>query len=177
MVDDSAVCISRRNTVVDQALVHPQIREVTIPFLSGHAPAASGSSGDGGFLLAADAAWWLGYPGEGVGRCQAEFGGPAFDMGPEPVSGIHIVRGYHFGERHRGDGGVAVHEASGQPGDVPGVLMARYQAGGVPCGVAADALVLDGQGHARFFLRGRLGGWMSWAGPVPVACFQPLAGR
>jgi len=36
------VSISRGNTVVDQALVHPPIREVAISILCGYAPAASG---------------------------------------------------------------------------------------------------------------------------------------
>ena len=124
MVDDSTVSLRRRNTVVDHALVHPEIREIARPFLSGHAPAASGSSGSAASFSLLTRTRWLGYPGEGVGRCQAEFSGPPFDMNPEPMSGIDLVCGYDFGERHRGDGGVAVHEAAGQPGYLPGVLIA-----------------------------------------------------
>jgi hypothetical protein len=45
MVDAAAPASSRRDTVVNQALVRRQIWAVTTPVLSGHEPAASGSSG------------------------------------------------------------------------------------------------------------------------------------
>ena len=51
------------------------------------------------------------------------------------------------GEDHGGDGGVAVQEPAGEPGDLPGVLAAGGRAGGVRGVVAGHGVVGDGQGH------------------------------
>src|ERR1035437_2426633 len=50
----------------------------------------------------------LGDLGDRVGSGQAEFFGPALDVGPEPVSFVQVIVGDGVGQDHRGDGGVAV---------------------------------------------------------------------
>src|SRR5438105_2969828 len=141
-------------------------------------------------LFTAGAAWWLGYPRECVGCGEADFGGPALDVRPGPVPGIPGAGAGDVGEDHRGDGGIAVQQPPGKPGHFPGVLVAGCPASCVAAVLAADVIVVDGQGHrwspplrsgadvrVRLGFRVRTDAWKSRAAPVPVACFQPLAGR
>src|ERR1035437_8971548 len=62
--------------------------------------------------------------GAGCVGGQAEFGGPALEVRPEAVPGVQAGGGGGVGEDHGGGGGVAVQELAGEPGDVPGVLVA-----------------------------------------------------
>src|ERR1700689_5003092 len=73
----------------------------------------------GGFVVMVTAAGRLGCPGDRVGSGQAELGGPALDVRPEPVPIVQIGSGGDVGQDHRGDGGVAVKDLAGQPGHLP----------------------------------------------------------
>jgi len=64
-------------------------------------------------LPAVDVAGRLGGPGDRVGSGQAEFPGPALDVGPEPVPLVETLFGGGVGQDHGGDGGVAVQGLAG----------------------------------------------------------------
>ncbi len=125
------------------------------------------------FLLAVEVAGWLGDPGDRVGCGQAEFSGPALDVGPEPVPLVQVGFGGGVGQDHRGDGGVAVQGLAGQPGHFPLVLAAGRLPGGVGGLVAGHGGVVDGEGHGGHFRVGvmvRLPGRARGRGGGPCRC-------
>src|SRR5580692_10484285 len=67
-------------------------------------------------VVMAGAVGRLGGHGDRVGSGQAEFGGPALDVRPEPVSLVQIGCGGGVGQDHRGDRAVAVEDLAGEPG-------------------------------------------------------------
>jgi len=50
---------------------------------------------------------------------QAEFDGPALDVGPEPVSFVEVTFGGDVGQGHRDDCGVQAQELARQPAPLP----------------------------------------------------------
>src|SRR5690242_15371090 len=78
---------------------------------------------------------------------QAEFGGPAFDMRPEPVPLVQVMYAGLVGENYGGDGTVAIQDPAGQPGHLPEMLTPGRLPGGVSGLVAGHRRVVDRQDH------------------------------
>ena len=137
------------------------------------------------FLLAVGVAGRLGDPGDRIGCGQAEFSGPALDVGPEPVPLGQVAFGGGVGQGHRGDGGVAVQGLAGEPGHFPAVPVGCVP-GGVGALVAGHGGVVDfqghdcslpGRGHGSASRSGSGSRWRSW--PVCRASqrLAPAAGK
>ena len=118
------------------------------------------------FMVMMDAAGGREAAATRLGCGQAELGGPALDVGPEPVTFVQVGVAGHVGEDHRGDGGVAVQGLAGQPGHLPSVPAGRVP-GGVGSVVAGHEGVVDGQGHGSASRSGS--GWRVRAGWFPGA--------
>ena len=116
----------------------------------------------------------LGGLGDRVGCGQAEFFGPALDVGPEPVAFAKVVFGGGVGQDHRGNGGVTVQGLAGEPGHFPAVPVGCVP-GGVGGLVAGHGGVVDLQGQV---LNSGSGSWFGFqvGFGVAVAVFAGVQG-
>ena len=93
----------------------------------------------------------LGCSRDRVRSGQAEFGGPALDVRPEPVPLVQVCSAAVSARIMAVMAAVAVQDPAGQPGHFPAVLAAGRLPGGVGGLVAGHGGVVDGQGHGSVF--------------------------
>src|SRR6266566_1996071 len=164
MVDGAPPAVRGGDAVADEPLVQRQVRErpvlgqpvaaswpgcyavICLPHGSGWSVGGLRVWLSGWFVLACDVAGWLGCGGYCLGSGEAEFGGPALHVRPEPVALVDMLFGGGVGQDHRGDRGVAVQDLAGEPGHFPSVPTGCVP-GGVGGLVAGHGGVVDGQGH------------------------------
>ena len=175
MVDNSAVSIRSRDAVVDQALVHSEVWEVMIPVWSCHAPAASGSSGMASFSpLMRPGGWDMQVRASGAVRpssaaqlsiCgQSRCSACTSSAVTTSASTIAVI---------------AELRSISRPGSQDTCHVCSWPgASRAVCRVVSLLMVSSWMvrvmGACSFAVAWVL---MSRAGPVPVACFQPLVGR